>query len=272
MVGGGIAELIEEVGEREDVAGFAITRNQGKRIEEREATRNEGRGVSRGSERTMTSTPQPAYQFESKIADVEAPQHVLQRILDVEVPNLKVRDLLALSGDLRKQMVENTRTQKSPLVNAALTSMPSTPLEFATPLREVEVVIMRRQREMGLLDEGSEIVIIREDLCKELGLEVNRERKMIMQTANGGKEEMLGCIEYLELEVGGVMTYAHAFVVEKAPFRLLLGRPWQKGVKLGKIEKGDGRMEVEVTLVTLKRRTSIEFATTTSNLVIWSWC
>ena len=51
-----------------------------------------------------------------------------------------------------------------------------------------------------------------------MGLVVNREWKMTMQTANGEKEGMLGCVEYLELEVEGVRTYAHAFVVQSAPY------------------------------------------------------
>ena len=55
---------------------------------------------------------------------------------------------------------------------------------------------------------------------------MNKKRRMTMQTANGGKEEMQGCVEYLELEVRGVKMYAHAFVVQIAPYRLLLGRPW----------------------------------------------
>jgi len=75
---------------------------------------------------------------------------------------------------------------------------------------------------------------------------VNKKRRMTMQTANEGKEEMQGCVEYLKLEVGGVKTYTHAFVVQIAPYRLLLGRPWQKGVKLGKIEQVDGSVEVEI--------------------------
>jgi len=106
---------------------------------------------------------------------------------------------------------------------------------------------MGRCWEWRLLDEGLEVVIVREDLCNEMGLVVNREQKMTMQTANGGKEGMLGCVEYLELEVEGVRTYAHAFVVQSAPYRLLLGRPWQKGVKLGKIERADGSVEVEIS-------------------------
>ena len=47
-----------------------------------------------------------------------------------------------------------------PAVGATLATMPGTPLEFATLLREVEVVVMGRQQELGLLDEGSEIVIV----------------------------------------------------------------------------------------------------------------
>ena len=102
-------------------------------------------------------------------------------MLEVEVPNIRIRDLLALSGDLQREMVDQTRTQnRMPVVGATLATMPRTLLEFATPLREVVVVVMGRQRELGLLNEGSEIVIVREDLCDELGLKVNRKRRMMM--------------------------------------------------------------------------------------------
>ncbi|KAF9449673.1 hypothetical protein P691DRAFT_645657, partial [Macrolepiota fuliginosa MF-IS2] len=64
---------------------------------------------------------------------------------------------------------------------------------------------------------------------------------------NGGSEELEGCVEYLEVDVGGIKTFAHAFVVKVAPYHLLLGRPWQKGVKLGKVENGDRSLDVVVT-------------------------
>ncbi|KAF7761172.1 hypothetical protein Agabi119p4_10581 [Agaricus bisporus var. burnettii] len=70
---------------------------------------------------------------------------------------------------------------------------------------------------------------------------------MMMQTANGGKEELEGCIEFLGITVEGVPTYAHAFVVKSAPYRLLLGRLWQSSVKLQKVEKSGGEVEVVVT-------------------------
>jgi len=51
----------------------------------------------------------------------------------------------------------------------------------------------------------------------------------------------------LELEVKGVKTYAHTFVVWSAPYWLLLGRSWQKGVKLEKIKRENGSMEIEIS-------------------------
>ena len=58
------------------------------------------------------------------------------------------------------------------MVKDILVTVPEAPVEFAMPLREVEVMVIGRHREMGLLDEGSEIVIIRGDLCDELGVKV----------------------------------------------------------------------------------------------------
>jgi len=66
-------------------------------------------------------------------------------MLEVEVPNIRIRDLLALSEDLRWEMVDQTCTQnRMPAVGATLATMPRTPLEFATPLQEVEMVVMGR--------------------------------------------------------------------------------------------------------------------------------
>jgi len=125
--------------------------------------------------------------------------------------------------------------------------VPKIPVEFVISLQEIEVVVMGRQRELGLLDKGSEIVIVREDLCDELGLEVNRKKRIMMQTANSEKKELQGYVEYLELEVKGVRTYAHAFVMQLAPYQLLLGRSWQKGVKLEKIEQENSSIEIKIS-------------------------
>jgi len=79
----------------------------------------------------------------------------------VKVPNIQIQDLLALSGDLQWEMVDQTYMQnRMPAVGATLATMLRTPLEFATLLREVEVVVIGKQRELVVLDKGSEIVIV----------------------------------------------------------------------------------------------------------------
>ena len=56
---------------------------------------------------------------------------------------------------------------------------------------------------------------------------------------------MPGCIEMLEIDVEGMKTWAHAFIIPDAPYRILLGRPWQRHVHLKKDEDDD---DVRITI------------------------
>ncbi|KAG2052221.1 hypothetical protein BDR06DRAFT_857688, partial [Suillus hirtellus] len=103
-------------------------------------------------------------------------------------------------------------------------------------LRELHVTLNGVHSELGLLDKGSEIVIIREDIWRKTNAPRNQGIRMRMQTANGGAQEMGGCVEMLEIDVNGIKTWAHAYVVLDTPYWLLLGRPWQRLVRLSKNE------------------------------------
>jgi hypothetical protein len=89
---------------------------------------------------------------------------------------------------------------------------------------------------MALLDEGSELVVIREDVWKKTQAPINKDIRMRMQTANGSSQGMSGCLEMLEIDVDGIKTWAHACVIADAPYRLLLGRPWQRLVRLESVD------------------------------------
>jgi len=66
-------------------------------------------------------------------------------MLEVEVPNIRIRDLLVLSRDLQQKMMDQTYMQnRMPAVGATLATMPEIPLEFVTPLREVKIVVIER--------------------------------------------------------------------------------------------------------------------------------
>jgi len=189
----------------------------------------------------------PAFTYKSKAASPDAVQRVFKGILEVTVPNITVADLLAISPELRKEAVEHCRTHRVPApatilsTNALALKTPSPRLiEHTTPLREIRVTLNGVHPELGLLDEGSEIVVIRKDIWEKTKAPINREICMRMQTANGGSQEMAGCVEMLEIDVEGIKTWAHAYVVPDTPYRLLLGRPWQRLVRLAKSEDTTG--------------------------------
>ncbi|TRM58294.1 hypothetical protein BD626DRAFT_352673, partial [Schizophyllum amplum] len=113
-------------------------------------------------------------------------------------------------------------------------------------LREIRVVFANGHEEDALLDHGSEIVVMRKDLWQELGLPLNTARVLRMQCANGSWEQVLGCAEGAKVFVDGLCTSVNAYVVTDAPYRLLLGRPWQKSVQMGMRESARGAVQVKV--------------------------
>ncbi|TFK16675.1 hypothetical protein FA15DRAFT_552016, partial [Coprinopsis marcescibilis] len=107
-------------------------------------------------------------------------------------------------------------------------------------LWEIDVQVGGRMIMIATLDDGSELVIITRKKCLELGLPVNMRWVLMMEAANGSQEVMVGCMEWLEIKIGGMKTWAHAYIVETAPYDLLLGRPWQRSVGLQKVETKQG--------------------------------
>jgi len=92
---------------------------------------------------------------------------------------------------------------------------------------------MGRYRKMGLLNEGSEIVIVREDLCKELGLKVNKKKRMIMQTANGGKERDAGICGVFGIGSGRSKDVCIYFCGTDNTVLVIVGKAMAKGSKVG---------------------------------------
>ncbi|KAJ3845921.1 hypothetical protein EV368DRAFT_70324 [Lentinula lateritia] len=140
---------------------------------------------------------------------------MFKQILDVVIPDVTVRDLVSLSGDLRKEWLDYAKvqcipkTKETPDAQTNIATSEPLKIEFATPLREIEVELFGGKKELALLDEGSEIVLVRKDVWEELGFKVNREQEMMMRTADGSTAPLEGCAEYLEIMVDGLRTWAH---------------------------------------------------------------
>ncbi|KAG2348490.1 hypothetical protein BDR05DRAFT_944595 [Suillus weaverae] len=160
---------------------------------------------------TNTETKkEPAFRYELKAALLDAAKRLYDTILNTPIHNLTISDLLSISLDLRKEAVNYSRTQRVPTPSAthpeaalttSLTNPPPLQIEHATPLCEIRVTLNGTHSELGLLDEGSEIVVIQEDIWKKTNAPINQNVRMRMQTANGGSQEMAGCLEMLEIDI-----------------------------------------------------------------------
>ncbi|KAF6754085.1 hypothetical protein DFP72DRAFT_813394, partial [Ephemerocybe angulata] len=99
---------------------------------------------------------------------------------------------------------------------------------------------------VATVDSGSELVVVSRRMVERHGLRVNESIELSMEAANGSVERMGGCVEWLEIEVEGVKTWGHAFVVEGAPYDLLLGLPWQKSVRMQTVIREDGEIDLVI--------------------------
>ncbi|KAJ3765657.1 hypothetical protein FB446DRAFT_654940, partial [Lentinula raphanica] len=113
-------------------------------------------------------------------------------------------------------------------------------LEYITPSRMITVVLDRHVRAEGLLDEGAEASLMSEELWFRLDVPMDITKTPGARGLQGERVETVGCVEYLEITVDGFKTWGHVFVVKGAPFQLILGCPWQRGVQLGKVEGEHG--------------------------------
>ncbi|KZS86452.1 hypothetical protein SISNIDRAFT_414384 [Sistotremastrum niveocremeum HHB9708] len=98
--------------------------------------------------------------------------------------------------------------------------------DHSLPLQEVATVVNGRFDEWGVLDDGSSIIVIREDLWKETMLPISPAHAMRMEGADTSKSVTLGSVQDLRITVGEITVLVQAQVVKNAPFRLLLGRPF----------------------------------------------
>lgn len=151
----------------------------------------------------------------------------------------RLRHLLAISQPLRTKLADYLRAHR--VDQATATTALQTSLHYApgvpgrsdlvvsaasVPLREVCCHIGGVMFEYAILDEGSSVVVIREDLWLETGLPLQRDLAMRMEGAHGDVASTMGAVVDLPIIIDKVTFYVQAQVVENAPFRSLLGRPF----------------------------------------------
>uniref|UniRef100_A0A388JN31 Uncharacterized protein n=1 Tax=Chara braunii TaxID=69332 RepID=A0A388JN31_CHABU len=98
----------------------------------------------------------------------------------------------------------------------------------------------------AVIDNGSEAVIIDEDLAVQVGLGLDRSCLFEIETADGRKQQITGVFHKAAIEVQGVRVTLPVFAVKNCSSDLLLGRTWLSHVHAVTIERPDGSQTLSI--------------------------
>ncbi|GBG89918.1 hypothetical protein CBR_g49768 [Chara braunii] len=103
----------------------------------------------------------------------------------------------------------------------------------------VETIINNGAVLDAVIDNGSEAVIIDEDLAVQVGLGLDRSYLFEIETTDGRKQQITGVCHKTAIEVQGVRVTLPVFAVKNCSSDLLLGRTWLSHVHAVTIERPD---------------------------------
>jgi hypothetical protein len=78
----------------------------------------------------------------------------------------------------------------------------------------------------SIVDPGSSIIAMSEDVCHELGLAYDPQIRLPMQSANGGIDETLGLAQNIPCNLGSIVLYMQFHIIRDPAYDILLGRPF----------------------------------------------
>jgi Aspartyl protease len=199
----------------------------------------------------------PQYRYQASAEDQFLTKQVMDWVLEGKLDQITPAHILSTSPPICKELVERLhprRVETGSFEQASNDSADPVSMlklaakrkaEFSLPLCEIDVHVNNLRTEAGVLDQGSQIVVIREDLAKEAGARINAQRTLRMEGANGSTSRTLGCAEDLSMCIGDVSFTIHAHIVRTAPFRLLLGRPFHH-LLLCQLEDHPDRVDMSI--------------------------
>jgi hypothetical protein len=168
----------------------------------------------------------------------------MDRILDVKIP-LSLREIMVTSKDLRTEFQDLIKVKNVRAV--LLGNTQDHPLIANLQWPRTEGILIKIEMETGgypvcaIIDTGSQLDVVRADVA---ALSIRRAVDMTqitnMNDANGGRGQLQGWIRDVEFNCGGATTITDLWVSQKAPFELLLGRPWQRGNLVSIDERTEG--------------------------------
>ncbi|KAJ7743389.1 hypothetical protein B0H16DRAFT_1727776 [Mycena metata] len=181
---------------------------------------------------------------QSELSSTVDKRVVMDRIMDIQIP-MSLRELIVTSKEIRTEIQDLIKVKNVQAV--LLGSVQHHPLIANLNWPREEGVLIKidmttnGKQVCAIIDTGSQLDVVRSDIAALfIGRSVDMSQVTNMKDANGGKGQLQGQIHGVEFNCGGAVTSANLWVSQKAPFELLLGRPWQRGNLVSIDERTEG--------------------------------
>ncbi|EED77375.1 predicted protein, partial [Postia placenta Mad-698-R] len=93
-------------------------------------------------------------------------------------------------------------------------------------IRSIIALVDNKEQIECIVDPGSQIVAMSEEVCLGLNLLFDPTIQLNMQSANGEVDRSLGLIRNVPFRIGEIVLYLQAHVIRNAAYDILLGRPF----------------------------------------------
>jgi hypothetical protein len=195
----------------------------------------------------------PSYHTVAPIQNDKIAQDVFSRSMKNPVITLTTKELLSLSPEVHtkwKEQLTPCRIQyqegnnSAHLVNEEVlmiddpyeiyinTLWPGEiPRPFVTAkefhsIRSVMMNVNGRNPVESVVDPGSSIIAMSEEVCHELGLAYDPSIHIPLQSANGGIDESLGLARNIPCKVGTITIYMQIHIIHDPAYNILLSQPF----------------------------------------------
>lgn len=115
------------------------------------------------------------------------------------------------------------------------------------PLRAIYMTVNRLGQEECLVDSGSMIVSMAKAAAVDLGLTWDPSIRINMESASNHVEKTLGLAKNVQFATGGLDIFLQVHILENPPYRVLLGRPFERFTSCTTHTKTDGSSELVLT-------------------------
>jgi hypothetical protein len=125
--------------------------------------------------------------------------------------------------------------------------------KMTEPLRSIYTKINGVGQEECVLDGGSMIVSMNKKVAVQLGLVWDPGVRIDMESASNHVEQTLGVAHNVSFEVGGLKLFLQVHILENPPYRVLLGKPFERLGAITMQTSEDGSAEIVIKDPNTKR-------------------